>query len=366
MGDIEEMNRLLGEARDDLVGTSVMEYCDILEAMDKASQKITEVMANLENMDEGGIWISDDDLRDLLESGIELGISEAFKSIGLKLKPSAEESDTYNIECPRYQGTQCAGRECQYWITEKRCTWESEPKRWACEDCGADQGEFKRNPTTNYPQYPGNCTECGGHVGYDRSPPGDVRCQLSDAMGVDPGPWPCPKCKSTNTRMVPTQGVHLLFCENCGATSQLNEPPSEEPKIPSDEFFDDDKRHEMELMGGAPEHLFDRAVPSIQKMIAESKEPGKHDAFWSKAPSGMVWRCSAYQCGFIFYGEKEDLPDRCHNCQARMYIKEPEKEEKTLSEPCPECNTSIPYGPGTDHEDHPTKCPNCGGSMEGE
>lgn len=60
-----------------------------------------------------------------------------------------------------------------------------------------------------------------------------------------------------------------------GDTGKSSTHPPEEPKIPSDEFFDDDKRHEMELMGGAPEHLMDRAVPSIQKMMNEAKKSEK-------------------------------------------------------------------------------------------
>ncbi len=200
MGDIEEMNRLLGEARDDLVVTSVMEYCDILEAMDKASQKITEVMAKLENVKEGA-------------------------------SPHARKA---------------------------KLNWD----------------ELEREATAGEPEKREKCHQCGGE-------------------GSQPA-------------------VGRVICDKCKGSGL--EPPSEEPKIPSDEFFDDAKRHEMELMGGAPEHLFDRAVPSIQKMIAESKEP--------------------------------------------------EKEGKTFSEPCPECNTSVPYGPGTDHENHPTKCPNCGASIE--
>lgn len=51
--DIEKIRWLLGEACKDLVVTSVMEYCDVLEGIDKASQKIMEVVALAENMEEG-------------------------------------------------------------------------------------------------------------------------------------------------------------------------------------------------------------------------------------------------------------------------------------------------------------------------
>ena len=49
-GSIKKARQLLGEACGDLIVTSVMEYCDILEAMDKASQKITDTMTMLDNM----------------------------------------------------------------------------------------------------------------------------------------------------------------------------------------------------------------------------------------------------------------------------------------------------------------------------
>ena len=45
--------------------------------------------------------------------------------------------------------------------------------------------------------------------------------------------------------------------------------------------------------------------------------------------------------------------------------KDPEKEGAINSEPCPECNASIPYGPGTEYESHPDFCPICGANMEG-
>lgn len=50
--NVKKIRWLLGEAREDLVITSVMEYCDILEAIDKASQKIMKVLPLLDNMDE--------------------------------------------------------------------------------------------------------------------------------------------------------------------------------------------------------------------------------------------------------------------------------------------------------------------------
>jgi len=160
MGDIEEMNRLLGEARDDLVVTSVMEHCDILEAMDKASQKITEVMAKLENTDEGDLNVR----------------------------------VTLNIK---------------------------------------DVDEMYAESTTGEPEKREKCHQCSGE-------------------GSQPS-------------------VGRVICDKCKGSGL--EPTAEEPKIPSDEFFDDAKRHEMELMGGAPEHLMDRAVPSIQKMMTEVDEP---------------------------------------------------------------------------------------------
>lgn len=52
-GNVKKIRRLLGEVREDLVITSVMEHCDVLEAIDKASQRIMEVLPLLDKMEEG-------------------------------------------------------------------------------------------------------------------------------------------------------------------------------------------------------------------------------------------------------------------------------------------------------------------------
>lgn len=100
-------------------------------------------------------------------------------------EPQCETGPDNEGNCPYFPSYPTP---CQKIRKDRKCpAKDTDPKRWACEECGHDMGEFSRNPTTSYPNYPGNCTECGGHVGYDRSPPGDVGCQLSDTMGVDAG-----------------------------------------------------------------------------------------------------------------------------------------------------------------------------------
>ncbi len=85
----------------------------------------------------------------------------------------------------------------------------------------------------------------------------------------------------SKTCKVHTDRDYYFFLQGLEAGKEtMMEPSAEEPKIPSDEFFDDAKRHEMELMGGAPEHLMDRAVPSIQKMMNETKKSEKEGSRW--------------------------------------------------------------------------------------
>ena len=43
-------------------------------------------------------------------------------------------------------------------------------------------------------------------------------------------------------------------------------------KVPSDEYWEEAERHEIELMGGAPDHLLDRAYYSL---LEKSKKEGK-------------------------------------------------------------------------------------------
>lgn len=76
-------------------------------------------------------------------------------------------------------------------------------------------------------------------------------------------------------RKLVTEPPARTLQEACDLTIAIAhyEPPAEETKVPRDEFFDEAKRHEMELMGGAPEHLFDRAARSIQKMMTAAMNP---------------------------------------------------------------------------------------------
>lgn len=83
-------------------------------------------------------------------------------------EPQCETGPDNKGNCPYFPSYPTP---CQKIRKDHKCPAEdTDPKGWACQACGADQGEFSRNPVTNYPKYPGNCTECGGHVGYARPP----------------------------------------------------------------------------------------------------------------------------------------------------------------------------------------------------
>ncbi len=84
MGDIEELKRLLGEVKDILTLYNERFEDNRIEA---SIQKTTDALSLLEG---DMVMMTTDELTELLRLSVKLGTSEAFASIGLKLKPPAE------------------------------------------------------------------------------------------------------------------------------------------------------------------------------------------------------------------------------------------------------------------------------------
>lgn len=99
MSDIEELERLLEVALEQMDG---YEGKGPAFTPGAARRAITDALSLLEG---DTVLMTTDTLTELLKKSVELGISEAFGSIGLKLEPPAEEptiKERYSpCSCPR-------------------------------------------------------------------------------------------------------------------------------------------------------------------------------------------------------------------------------------------------------------------------
>ncbi len=190
------------------------------------------------------------------------------------------------------------------------------------------------------------CPNCG-------KPPGKKKCECHEGKSLGPG-WPkCPYC-----------GGELY-----------TEEPEEEPEIHPEilkvsrrdgtaHYSTEDGQQYLVTFIGLKETSYEGPDPSpeddaeddISYLVEMSDHPDDHP----EEPRCETGPDNKGNCPYF-----PSYPTSCQKIREDRKCPAGDIEEgETLSEPCPECNTSVPYGPGTDHENHPTKCPNCGANME--
>ena len=369
--NVKKIRWLLGEAREDLVITSVMEYCDILEAVDKASQKIMKVLPLLDNMDEP------------MTDRFQLQIDKYNEMIGLLkeiqviCKSPGEESITEFCDF-------CRG------VMKYRLV---EIKEWYCPKCEDEPKEFPSSaeeppieeitPVVEWPdtdecplsheKHP-ECEGCNLEGGCTR---GEHILHHRKMEEGEPTTILCPQCKQPVNRTYD----HVEGGVGGGATGHYECPdPPEEPEEPEKEdkqmsnleeakrlLGEEDRPEQPNLAGQHPlivnyiDHLERSATDALS--LLENTEEVPHCTL----TYGDGWAfCSNCKGEWVEFPRLLDKYKYCPLCGSTVVpVEEPGKEgtwithynaAKKKSYACSRCNAPETYDTRF--------CPNCGATME--
>jgi len=234
-----------------------------------------------------------------------------------------------------------------------------------CLDCGADMMEKPSDHPDGEVDIPPEAAQIGMMHPVDE----DFEPLPPDGEDFD---W----SNTSPMQKVPTENPEFLNCPGCGVKYQSPrklpdeclrcgyQPPSEEPELPSDDYFEEAKRHEMELMGGAPDHLRDRAYSSLHKMMSKTEESEKEicdGCRYCHIDQEVDHNHCSFPLAIQAMHDRTNRKNLTPCCRYKESGKEPKIPGEAMEDrECPRCGATWPF----EETEHGTLkqsvCPSCG------